>query len=90
MPHCLQLSNLFVFQAMLCFLALGFVSGASYSELVQMNSPICFMNFGSLLSNTQTNTVIIPVVLGGKLDVICAMVLAVLTHWKGPVLKASL
>lgn len=78
-----------VFEAVLCFLARGFVSNASYSELVQMNSPVCFMNFASLLSNSQTNTVVVPAVLAGKLNGICAVVFAVVTHSTGPVLKAS-
>lgn len=32
---------------------------------------------------------IIPAVLAGKLDVIYAMVFAVVTHWKRPEVKAS-
>lgn len=77
-----------VFEAVLCFLAQGFVSNASYSELVQLNSPLCFMNFALLLSNTQTNKIIIPAVLAGKVNGICAVVFALVTHWKGPVFKA--
>lgn len=76
------------FVAVLCFLAQGFVSNASYSELVQMNTLL--HEFASLLFHTQTYPVIIPAVFVGKLNAICAVVFAVVIHWKGPVKSFSL
>lgn len=62
-----------VFETMPGFLAQGFVSNASCSELVQLNSPLRLMNFALLLSNTQTIAMIISAVFAGKLNGICAM-----------------